>query len=110
VFLTKIFVEQKGWLMQSAPYVNDRGHSLYFLESLDTLADKNPEAVADVYIKMLARDLPTHRQENIRSIVEKLYRAGLRDKANDISNEYAHKDYPNLLRDLYERYNSPIRQ
>jgi len=105
-FLTEISDEQKSWLMQSAPYVNDRYHDLYFLEYLNVLADKNPEAVADIYIKMLTRTVPTIMHENIRSIVEKLYKAGLREKANYIANAYACKGYPDLLRELYEQYNT----
>ena len=106
VFLKEISDGQKSWLLQSAPYVEENYHSLYFLEYLDTLADKNPKAVADVYIEMLTRTVPTGTEKEVRSIVEKLYQTGLGDKANHISNEYARKGHPDLLRDLYDRYNS----
>ncbi|MBI1927550.1 hypothetical protein HYR99_25320 [Candidatus Poribacteria bacterium] len=107
-FLTEISDEQKSWLMPSAPYVDDRYHDLYFLEYLNPLTDNNPEAVADVYIEMLTRTVPTIMHENIRSIVEKLYKAGLREKANYIANAYACKGYPDLLRALYEQYNTNL--
>jgi hypothetical protein len=105
VFLTDISDEKKGWLMQSAPYAEDNYHSFRFLEYLNTLAEQNPEAIADVYVNILNRILPTNRGDAVYSIVEKLYKAGLKDKANFIANEYARKGYPDLLRDLYEQYN-----
>ena len=49
---------------------------------------------------------PTYREENIHPIIEKLYQGGFRERANDICNEYARKESPDLLRDLYDRYNS----
>ena len=106
VFLKEgISEEQKSWLIQSAPYVEERYHSWRFLEYLNALVDKNPEAVADIYIEMLTRTVPDMREE-VRSIVEKLYQAGLREKTNHIANEYGRKGYSDLLRDLYEQYNS----
>ena len=105
VFLKEgISEEQKSWLIQSAPYVEERYHGWRFLEYLKILVDENPEAVADVYIKMLTRTVPDMREE-VRSIVEKLYQASLKEKANHIANEYGRKGYPDLLRDLYDQYN-----
>ena len=105
IFLTEISSEQKAWLLQSAPYVDERYHSSFFLEYLDKLADKNPETIADVYLGMLEGTLPTYDVENIHSIVEKLYKSGFKKKANDICNKYALERYPDLLRDIHDRYN-----
>jgi hypothetical protein len=72
---------------------------------LHRLADKSPEAVADVYLSMLSKITPTADEKRTRAIVEKLYQARIREKANEIANEYARRGNLELLRDLYERYN-----
>jgi len=106
VFLNKISNENKDWLLQSAPYVDEAHHSSFFLEYLDRLVDQSAEQVADVYLKMLTRTTPTYNENEVRSIVEKLYQKGLTNKANDICNEYARRGLPELLRDTYDRYNA----
>ena len=93
------------WLLQSAPYVDENYHSTFFLEDLDRLANGNPKEVAQIFIKMLESTVPTFKKDNIRSIVEKIYKAGLKAEANGICDRYARAGYPNLLRDLYEKYN-----
>lgn len=104
-FLMGISEEQKTWLLQSAPYVDEKYHSSFFLEYLDRHTSQYPEAVAEVYLKMLERTTPTYNGENIQSIVGKLYQAGLKEKANTICNKYAQYERPDLLRDLYDQYN-----
>ncbi len=105
-FLKEISDEHKDWLLQSAPHVDERYHSPFLLEYLYALVDQSPEAVADVYLKMLTRTTPTYDEKNVRAIVETLYQKGLRDKANQICGAYARANQPDLLRDLYNHYNS----
>lgn len=104
-FLTGIPDEEKDWLLQVAPYVDERHNSSFFLEYLDGLTDKNPDAVAEITLKMLGRTAPNYKKEDVRSIVEKLYKAELKTKANEICDAYARKGNYELLRDLYEKYN-----
>jgi hypothetical protein len=109
VFLTRITSENENWLLQSAPYVEEYGHSQFFVEYLRRLVSENSKAVADVYLRMLSRTVPRFKEEDIRAIVEKLYQASLKREANDICNRYgedaALNGYPDFLRNLYERYN-----
>jgi hypothetical protein len=104
-FLTDFSDEQKEWLLQAAPYVDERHNSSFFLEYLDGLAYTNPAAVAEIMIKILTRTAPWYKEESIRSIVEKLYKAGEKAKANEICDAYARKGNYDLLRDLHGKYN-----
>jgi hypothetical protein len=104
VFLREVSEENKKWLLQSSPFVDERHHSSFLLEYLEKLVDQSPEEVAAVYLQMLTRTTPGYREQDIRSIVEKLYRKGVQEKANDISNHYARKGYPELLRDIYKQH------
>ena len=53
---------------------------------------------------MLSKSTPTFREENIKSIVEKIYQFGDKNKANKICNIYGSGGYE-FLRPLYEKYN-----
>jgi|GEM_PF-2930219 len=105
VFFDKLDGEQKEWLKQSILFVEDRYHSAFLLEYLDKLADVNPKEVGEVFILMLQRCVPSYKQENIQSIVEKLFKAGLKnDSANAICDKYA-REGADFLTDIYTRYN-----
>lgn len=104
-FLPEIDSESKAWLMQSAPYVEHRRHSYFFLESLDRLADTNPKDVGDIYVAMVNQDVvPRYEEENIRSIVEKIYKAGEKSLANQICDRYK-RGGDEFLQDLYDANN-----
>jgi len=105
VFMNEISDEQKSWLLQSAPFVDENHHSPFLLEYLRQLTPQNPAAVADVYLAMLSsKVMPTYKEDDIRSIVEQIYEAGIRDKANAICDAYARGGSWQLLQDLRERY------
>lgn len=105
VFFDKLDGEQKEWLKQSVLYVEDRYHSAFLLEYLDKLADVNPKEVGEVFILMLQKCVPSYKQENIQSIVEKLFKAGLKkESANAICDKYAREGF-DFLNDIYNRYN-----
>jgi hypothetical protein len=105
VFLKAISKEHKEWLFQSAPYVDEAHHSSFFLEYMDRLVNHNPREIAEVYLKMLTGTVPTYKESDVRSIVKKLYESGLTQQANAISNEYARRGLPELLRDLFDQNN-----
>lgn len=104
VFLNEIQEERKDLLLQSAPYVDENHHSYLLLEYLDRLANQNPTSVAEIYLKMLSRVVPDDDKGFIRSIVKKLYKAGLKAKANSVCDKYAREGHVDLLKDLHERY------
>jgi len=106
IFFGKINEKQKNWLLKSAPLVDENHHSSVFIKHLDKLANNSPEEVAVVYLKMLEGTIPTYPQENIRSIVEKLYKAGSIGLTNDICDKYARNGYPALLKYIYDQYNN----
>jgi hypothetical protein len=100
--LREVSDREKDWLMQSAPYVIDNHNSFFFMEYLDRLCDKSPSAVAEVFIKMLARATPTFEEERVLSIVKKLYEAGLGIEADKICHMYAERQY-DFLTPLYRQ-------
>ena len=105
VFLKAIDSKSKDWLVQSVPYVEERHHSYFFLESLDKLADVNPKEVGEVYVAMIdANALPLYEEKNIQSIVEKIYKAKEKALANQICDRYA-RSGAEFLKELYEKYN-----
>lgn len=106
VFFDKLEGEQKEWLNQSILYVEDRYHSAFLLEYLDKLADVSPKEIGEVLILMLQKCVPSYKEENIQSIVEKLFKAGLKnDSANAICDKYAREEFT-FLNEIYEKYNS----
>ena len=106
VFFTELTGEQRDWLVQSAPYVEERYHSAFFLEYLDKIADKSAKEVGEVFLVMLKKAVPWYKEENIRSIVEKLFKACLKnDFANPICDIYARAGFE-FLTDIYKKYNS----
>jgi len=103
-FLADISANQKEWLLQAAPYVDENHNSSFFLEYLDQLTQANPEAVAEIMLRMLTRTAPPFNEEHVRSIVEKLYMADLKNQANGICDGYA-RSGNQALREVYEKYN-----
>jgi len=100
----KAKAKAKDWLIQSVPYVEERHHSYFFLESLNRLADASPKEVGEVYEAMLdANVLPLYEEGNIKSIVEKIYKAKERSLANKICDRYM-RSGAEFLKDLYEKY------
>ncbi len=105
-FLTQISEEEKQWLLQCAPFVDIDHNASFLIEYLEQLAAQNSDAVGEVYLKMLTNATPTYDDNLIRSIVEKLFQAGNTQTANQICDSYARRGFPEMLRSLYERYNS----
>ena len=103
--LTDISEEAKTLLLQAAPYVDEKHHSSLLLEHLDMLANNSPAPVGEIFLALLATTTPTYDESNIHSIVEKLYQHGFEALANQICDRYAIKGLE-ILRDLYDRYNS----
>ncbi len=104
-YLSQVGQEEESWLVQAAPYVDVNHNSSFFIEYLEGLVEEFPKAVAKAYLAMLTKALPTFEEENICSIVGKLYSRGLKEEANHIVNNYAKKGYE-FLREVYEKNRS----
>lgn len=109
VFLDEIDEENYKWLMLSAPYVHEGFISPFFIEYLNGLKDKGDREktagyIADVFLKMLEHFTPDYDTSHITSIVESLYKAGQKEKADKICNIYGSRDYE-FLREIYEKNN-----
>jgi hypothetical protein len=105
VFLDQLQTEHVDWLKQSAKYVEERYHSSFLLEYFDKLADTNSKDVGNVFLIMLEKSIPWYKQENIQSIVEKIYKAGFKNEiANPICDKYARAGFE-FLTTIYKKYN-----
>ena len=103
VFLKEITPESKEWLLQCVPYVEYRYHSTFLLEYLDRLADVSPQDVGEVCLAMLKNTIPTFKEENIKSIVTKLYKSGKNGLADQICDRYGRAGHE-FLREIYDHY------
>ncbi len=100
VFLPKIDSEKKNWLLLCAPYADENFNSPFLIEYLDRFEDEESiKNIGEIFLKMLERFIPDYDQKHIRSIVEKLYKNGLKEDANQICNKYGIEGYE-FLRDF----------
>lgn len=97
VFLKDLKGDKKSWFLQSIPYVEVNYHSAFILEYLDILADASPGEVCDVFLAMLYDTVPYYKEENIKSIVDKLSDKGCKEGADKIRNIYVDNGYKFLL-------------
>ncbi|MDO8663071.1 MAG: hypothetical protein Q7K98_07660 [Candidatus Omnitrophota bacterium] len=105
VFFDPLTAEQVDWLRQSVKYVEERYHSSFLLEYFDKLAENNPKDVGNVFLIMLEKTIPWYKQENIQSVVEKFYKADLKNEiANPICDKYARAGFEFLI-EVYQKYN-----
>jgi hypothetical protein len=104
VFLEKIGEDEKQLLMQSVPYAGLQHHGTFVVKYLDSLADLNPKAIADVFLKMIETFLPDYPEEHVQSLVTKFYEAGLLIEANTICDKYRASMHE-FLGDVYARFN-----
>lgn len=103
VFLNNISTEAYQWLALSAPYVDVEHNSSFFIEYLDKFKEddkKSMEYVGRIFLEMLKVFTPNFSEEEILSIVGKLYKAGQKENANKICNHFgAHNN--DFLKNIY---------
>lgn len=105
VFFNEINDDRKKWLMQSILYVEERYHNPFLMEYFNKIADKSPKDIGEIFLSMLDKTMPLYEENNIRSIVEKIYRAGHKnDIANPICDKYARAGVE-YLTEIYKKYN-----
>jgi len=55
-------------------------------------------------LALLSKTTITYREEDIKSLVEKIYKYGKKDEADEICNTYGSRGI-DFLRDIYEKCN-----
>lgn len=59
----------------------------------------------EIYLKLIKNNTPTYKQEDIVTIVDKLYDKKYKDCADEICNTYGRRDY-HFLKSLWDVNNS----
>lgn len=95
---------EEAIVIQAAPYADVGYHSSFFIEYLSSLSMRFPKRIANVFLAMLTKTVPSFEEKNIVSIVDDLYSAGLKVEANEIVNIYARRGYE-FLRTIYSKNN-----
>ena len=103
--ISKVTPAEQSLLEQSVPFAEINWNSSFVLEYLDGLVEDYPQAVGKAFLAMLQSHLPTFDEKNIRSIVDKLYKAGFKAEAKKIANIYSEKGHE-FLRQIYDENNS----
>lgn len=104
-YLSEMGQGEEAMVIQAAPYADVGHHSSFFIEYLSSLSARFPKPVANVFLAMLTKTVPSFQEEHIVSIVDNLYSAGLKDDANAIVNIYVMRGYA-FLRAVYSKNNS----
>jgi len=99
-FLDRIDATTLPWLEFSAEFVN-MSDSIFFVEYLNKLCDVSSREVGSVFLNLSTHLVTYTREEEIRSIVTKLYAREQKELADKICNTYFLKGLE-FLRDLYE--------
>jgi hypothetical protein len=103
-YLSEMGQGEEAMVSQAAPYADVGYHSSFFIEYLSRLSARFPKPVANVFLAMLTKAVPSFEEKNIVSIVDNLYSAGLKVEANEIANIYAKRGYE-FLRAVYGKNN-----
>jgi len=104
VYLDVIDSEAQRWMVRSAGHLEGEGIHGEHVQQLARLAPRSPVAVAAVFLEALRHVVPLFPDADVRTIVEEIYKAGLRDQGNQICVAYGRGGAVDYLRDLYERY------
>ena len=105
------FFYQKSW--KSGVHILFQGWSFLseyiLLEYWNKLADISHQATGGVFLIMLEKAIPWYKEEDIQSIVEKIYNAGFKNElANPICDRYARAGFK-FLTEIYMQHNEEWR-
>lgn len=104
VFVDKIDDTNIEWLKISAQWTEINYNSYFLIEQLLRLVEHNAKYVGRIYLEMLYHDVyPIYKEEDIISIVTKLFELGEIGKAREICNRYATKGIY-FLNDVNKKY------
>ena len=109
IVLDKIDEEAEKWIMQSiSPFENEKHDSEmgFLIGYLSKFEDKESIMRAGkIYLKLIENNSPIYKQEDIITIVDKLYDKKYKDCADKISNTYGRRGY-HFLKQSWEANNS----
>jgi hypothetical protein len=109
IWLDKIDGTTERWLMLCAPYIENEHRSAFFLEYLTKFEDEESiKRIGKIVKKVLDKSTPTYKEEDIKLLVERLYKIGASDSviktdADDICNTYGRRGV-HFLKDLFYKY------
>ena len=110
LLLDRIDKKTEKWLMLSAPHIDKHHNSMFFMEYLTEFKDKESiKRIGKIFLKVLEGTTPSFKQEDIQSIVKRLYELGKKDPdvkrdADDICIAYGKQEIY-FLRDVWEKHN-----
>jgi hypothetical protein len=92
VILDGIDDEKMQWILLSVSYMEQYHQSTFLIEYLAKFEDKpSIERVGKIYLELLKYGTPIFKQEDIKVVVEKLYKYGLKADADTICNIYGQR-------------------
>lgn len=104
ILLDKIDEVAERWLLLCAPYIDLHHGATFFIEYLTKFDDEESiRRIGKIFLKVLENTTPTFRQENIESIVRRIYDKGDRSDADAICNTYGRRGI-HFLKPLWEEY------
>ena len=108
IALDGINEENEKWIMNGIPHFG-QGHDSemgYLIGYLSKFEDEESiERAGEIYLKLIENNTPTYKQEDIKTIVEKLYEKKQNDCANKICNIYGRRGY-HFLKPSWKKANS----
>jgi len=108
ILVEKINEDTEKWLMLSAPNLEKRHNTTFFVDYLARYEDdESIKRIGTIFLKVLEGTTPTFRREDIQLIVERLYNLkekypDLKKDADDICNTYGRRGV-HFLKELYEK-------
>ncbi|MBL7170612.1 MAG: hypothetical protein ISS46_01290 [Candidatus Omnitrophica bacterium] len=104
VILDSIDSENSKWLLDLAPCVEENFNAGFFVEYLNKFDGQSMGFISKIFLEMLTAATPRYKEEDIISIVKKIYDSGNKTDADKICNIYGSKGYE-FLRGVYEDAN-----
>ncbi len=103
LLLEQIDSDSEKWLLLSAPHVNKHHHSTFFLEYLTKFEDEESiKRLGRIFLKLLEKNTPMYHSENILLLIERLYKVGEKDVADEICTIYGKREV-DLLKELWQK-------
>ncbi len=105
IFFDELDEELFNWMMVSGKYLKINRNYRRIIKNLQKYVEDRPNMVAKIFIVILENGAyPDYPKDDIKNIIEELYKAGEKELANTICNYYgANNDY--FLKDVYMKYN-----
>ena len=111
ILLDKIDAATEQWLLICAPQSDLSHHISFFVEYPTKFEDEESlKRISKIYLKVLENTTPTYEEENIKTIVTRLYELAkaknlpdLKVEADTICNTYGRRGV-HFLKPIWEKY------